>query len=210
MDWKLIYLGLWLCSNAMACKSAASKSEPNQSNLVSIGLLEFNNDSRNPNYDYLRGSMRDATAESMDKIFVYRAIPTDKVSGYVSGTKEKAVENNLTGIRSASEDMNADVVIHGAFEIESGKKGDRLKLSINLYRQGDNTFFGHDEVETKVDNKIFDTINDISKRIVQKITDYQKAEIAKSGKQIETDATTGKISLTKESMGIHIFIPPAF
>ena len=190
-----------------ACSKNVKKDD--HDHLVKIATVKLVNASGQPMYDYLSDSLTDATKESMNKKFVYSAIPAAKTADLYADVKKSPTKPSKSDLRNEALAIDADLVIYGSFTVSKAAKGDEVEFGVTIFRTDKAQFIETINKKTAITAELFTIIEKLSGEIVQRIEAYNNAQLKESG-VAQKNQKDQKIELTREGMNIEPFIPPSF
>ncbi len=131
-------------------------------------VLDFINIEKNPNVHYLEASLTDAVREKLKKLFAYQATPKKQ---WQEVAQRNFIFREDYATKSAAMNLGLlarqDVVISGGFRIE-GKKNMQIITRVRIIDIAQKKFIADFEEKGPADNRIFDTVDRIAAKIVEK------------------------------------------
>lgn len=192
------------------CKSSPGVVKSDRAELVHVAVVEFTNLSSDSAQDYLRASISDATTQSMDRIFEYYRVPSTSTPALASDLKAHNGNLPASELRGHGLEIDADLIIYGAFSVTKGKKGDQVEITMRVFRTDKSVVIATLTQQAQVSNRLFDEIDKLAAGLVGKIVEYRKQLLTESGRQDKPAVSDAKIELTRDSINISPFIPPVF
>jgi len=203
---------LWAVSFISQCASSTKRNQT--SDLATLAIFNFKNLTQNKSFDYLSGSLKDAIESSLAKRFKFLSVKPAQIASseteYLKPPIKKS-DYNVLKLEEIANATSADVVLIGSFVYTAKKKkagAEKIEMDVIIFLRDNRQIIGRDSIETKVDSKIFNVIGDIAAKAVRLIEAYAKEQSKKEGEQMKS--TDGRLSLTKQSLGITPYIPPVF
>lgn len=177
VKYSIIATGVFLTASAFAAKAGP------QSELARVAILEFNDNTGQASYGWVKKSLPDAINDSMKTHFEFLRADAaeadknaDKILGY---SKEYSPEM----MAQVAKQYNFDIVIFGDFNYDPKTK--LAKISASVYHTQGGRIIGSVVEQTKLNNDVFTKIEAISKKIVENIyrfsLDLNEGEAAKKG-----------------------------
>lgn len=160
---KNTFLALYLALLTPGAFAEAAKS----ADLARVAILEFNDNTGQANYGWVKKSLPDAINDSMKTHFeFFRADSAlaEKNSGQVLGY---AKEFSPEMIGQLAKQYNFDIVIFGDYNYDPKTK--LAKISASVYHREGKRIIGSVVEQTKLNNDVFTKIEVISKKIVEHI-----------------------------------------
>lgn len=162
-----------LSAFALACSLAwpltvFGSSGPNQSaELARVAILEFQDNTGQPSYGWVKTSLPDAIHDSMKQHFEFTRANSaaaeknsDKILGYAKQYTPEMAEQ-------LAKDYQFDIVIFGDYTYDQKSKLARIEASV--YHLKARRIIGKVSETTKLNNDVFTKIDLISKKIVEHI-----------------------------------------
>ncbi|MCX7633086.1 MAG: hypothetical protein N2Z22_07130, partial [Turneriella sp.] len=135
--------------------------------LKKVAVLELVNLDKNPNVDYLSGSMTEAMEEKLSSKFAYQKADKRQLSQvaednflYKDDFATKSVALNL-GLLAKQ-----DVVIAGGFTVRKGNKGEELHTTVRIFDVPQKKVVAEIKEKSPIDNTIFESVDKITNKIV--------------------------------------------
>lgn len=146
---------------------AAPAATEKPSELARVAILEFNDNTGQANYGWVKKSLPDAINDSMKSHFeFFRAdsAEAEKNAGKILGySKEYSPEM----ISQVAKQYNFDIIIFGDYNYDPKTK--LAKISASVYHREGKRIIGSVVEQTKLNNDVFTKIEVISKKIVEHI-----------------------------------------
>lgn len=163
---KRIYLTLGAFFTFLCAPIAAVEAQKT-SDLARVAILEFNDNTGQANYGWVKKSLPDAINDSMKTHFeFFRADSAlaEKNAGQVLGY---AKEYSPEMIGQVAKQYNFDIVIFGDYNYDPKTK--LARISASVYHREGKRIIGSVVEQTKLNNDVFTKIDVISKKIVEHI-----------------------------------------
>lgn len=157
-----------LCAfSLLLCAPAFSAEAAKTSDLARVAILEFNDNTGQANYGWVKKSLPDAINDSMKTHFEFLRADSalaEKNSAQVLGY---AKEFSPEMIGQLAKQHNFDIVIFGDYNYDPKTK--LAKISASVYHREGKRIIGSVVEQTKLNNDVFTKIEVISKKIVEHI-----------------------------------------
>jgi hypothetical protein len=145
----------------------------NQTDLARVAILEFNDNTGQPSFGWVKKSLPDGIYSSMKEHFDFvRADASvaeqraDKILGY-------AHEYSVEMIDQIARENKFDIVIYGDYKYN--KQTGKMEIAANVYHLEGKKIIGSVREQSELNNQVFNQIDIISKKIVDHIYGFALA-----------------------------------
>lgn len=198
-----------------------------ESDLARVGIAQFHNIDRNPDYDWVEKSLPDAIDTSMKARFEFIRQNENKVNAAVSEVMGETRQSRMETAAKIAAVSQSDILIFGEFTVDTTKS--ELTLKARIYNAAGRRFIGEIEEKTELSSRIFKNIDQMAAQIVSHI--YQYALQANKGSSFghlkllvlvpsfgnnaeqqtaETELQGMKAELARQSPGIYLTLSEFF
>jgi hypothetical protein len=138
-----------------------------QLQLKKVAVLELVNLDKNPNVDYLSGSITDAMQEKLAAKFTFQKANKRELTRIA---EENYLFKDDFATRSVALNLGLlakqDVIIAGGFNVSKAGKGEELLTTIRIYDIPNRKVVAEITEKSPIDNTIFESVDRITNRIV--------------------------------------------
>jgi hypothetical protein len=152
-----------LCAHASV--GAATATKPTE--LARVAILEFQDNTGQKNYGWVKTSLPDAINSSMKDQFEFQRAEVAGAAKSAEKSRVSAGEVDAQNVSVFAEQQGLDIVIFGNFSYET--KTRKAVFTAEVYHHKGKRVIGTVVQQSKLNNDVFGTIDTISKKIVEHI-----------------------------------------
>lgn len=165
---KLLIISMAIVSVQAAAPVFAETPPPAKpSELARVAILEFQDNTGQKNYGWVKTSLPDAINSSMKDQFEFQRAEVTGASKNLEKAKLSAGEVDAQNVNAFAEQQGLDIVIFGNFHYEA--KTRMAVFTAEVYHHKGKRVIGTVVQQSKLNNDVFGTIDTISKKIVEHI-----------------------------------------
>ena len=167
-------------STLFAAKETPPTAQGAPADLARVAIMQFENDSKSANYEWVEKSLPDAINDSMRARFEFIRQDENKVAAVAAKYKLVNGEYVQADADKIARESQSDILIFGNFRLN--ETGDKLVLRAVIYNAQGKKVIGIVEDTTSLDSKIFKAIDRLAAGIVERIYAFALAAEKEKGK----------------------------
>ncbi len=170
-------------STLFAAKETPPTAQGATADLARVAIMQFENDSKSANYEWVEKSLPDAINDSMRARFEFIRQDENKVAAVAGKYKLVNGEYVQADADKIARESQSDILIFGNFRLN--ETGDKLVLRAVIYNAQGKKVIGIVEDTTSLDSKIFKAIDRLAEHRRDRRRDRRQPVARSSGADVE-------------------------